>query len=213
MKTCGHVVLEKAEVNGIHMALAVCGDLDYIPLPDEAEPVTGALKGRIAAAFQNDFTGGVSRYGEDYLQAAVLGYSMSPAGETPLFGPGAGFGRGCAGILAAGSNAYVYVTEGSGMCIVRITDVFGKKKAVRCISSEEGGEDILGLEKGAVLIACPECWTFEYLEENKENGKSLEDFVCLFDPDDVERDEALDRRMAELAGEGFDGCAAALIVR
>ncbi len=228
MKTCGHVVIEKAAVKGTETALAVCGDIGLESGSGEEAPVTGALKGRIAEAFQRDFISGVSAYGEDYLQAAVLGYSMVPAGETPLFGPGCGFGSGCAGILAAGSSAYVYVTEGSGMSIARIADVFGRKRIVRCISSEGGGEDIIELFPGAALIICPEDWLGEAdgrkaedrrardgsaEDSRSEDRKTLDDMITLFDPSDIRDDDSLDRHMSELAGEGFEGCAAALIVK
>ncbi len=203
MKTCGHVVLEKARAGETDAALLVCGDLPEAAGP-ESTPVTGEFKGKIATAFAGDFISGVSGYGEDYLQAAVMGYSMVPTGETPLFGPAAEFGSGCAGILSAGSNAYVYVTEGSGMCIVRMADIFGKKKLVRCLSSE-GGEDVIGLSEGSVLIACPERWM--------EGGPSLNDMISLFDPSDIKDDDAFDRHLSELAGEGFTGCAAALMVK
>ena len=208
MKTCGHVVLEKAEVRGIPAAFAVCGDLRGPEPGESAIPVTGALKGRLALFFSQDFVSGVSGYGEDYLQAAVFGASFLPAGETPLLGPGAGFGTGCAGILAAGSSAYIYVTEGSGMCIVRSAEVFGKRKLIRCLSPEEGGEDVVELTPGQLLMACPEEWT-----KGAESGKSLSDMAELFDPDDIRDDDAFDRRMNELAGEGFVGCAAALLAK
>lgn len=203
MKTSGHVVLEKADVRGIPTALAVCGDLDVIS-GENTEPVSGALKGRLASAFARNFVSGVSEYGEDYLQAAVFGLSVSPAGEAPLFGPGAEFGSGCAGILAAGRNAYIYVTEGSGMCILRSAEVFGRRKLIRCLSSEEGGEDVVGLQPGCLLIACPEKWTEE---------RSLSELISLFDPEDIRDDDAFDRHLGELAEEGFEGCIAALLAR
>ena len=203
MKTSGHVVLEKADVRGIPTALAVCGDLDVIS-GENTEPVSGALKGRLASAFAQNFVSGVSEYGEDYLQAAVFGLSVSPAGEAPLFGPGAEFGSGCAGILAAGRNAYIYVTEGSGMCILRSAEVFGRRKLIRCLSSEEGGEDVVGLQPGCLLIACPEKWTEE---------RSLSELISLFDPEDIRDDDAFDRHLGELAEEGFEGCIAALLAR
>ena len=203
MKTSGHVVLEKADVRGIPTALAVCGDLDVIS-GENTEPVSGALKGRLASAFARNFVSGVSEYGEDYLQAAVFGLSVSPAGEAPLFGPGAEFGSGCAGILAAGRNAYIYVTEGSGMCILRSAEVFGRRKLIRCLSSEEGGEDVVGLQPGCLLIACSEKWTEE---------RSLSELISLFDPEDIRDDDAFDRHLGELAEEGFEGCIAALLAR
>lgn len=203
MKTRGHVVLEKADVRGIPTALAVCGDLDVIS-GENTEPVSGALKGRLASVFTRNFVSGVSEYGEDYLQAAVFGLSVSPAGEAPLFGPGAEFGSGCAGILAAGRNAYIYVTEGSGMCILRSAEVFGRRKLIRCLSSEEGGEDVVGLQPGCLLIACPEKWTEE---------RSLSELISLFDPEDIRDDDAFDRHLGELAEEGFEGCIAALLAR
>ena len=203
MKTSGHVVLEKADVRGIPTALAVCGDLDVIS-GENTEPVSGALKGRLASAFAQNFVSGVSEYGEDYLQAAVFGLSVSPAGEAPLFGPGAEFGSGCAGILAAGRNAYIYVTEGSGMCILRSAEVFGRRKLIRCLSSEEGGEDVVGLQPGCLLIACSEKWTEE---------RSLSELISLFDPEDIRDDDAFDRHLGELEEEGFEGCIAALLAR
>lgn len=208
MKTDGHVVLEKAEVYGIPAALAVCGDLSASVSGDVTEPVTGALKGRLASYFAQDFVSGVSRYGEDYLQAAVFGASLSPAGGTPLLGPGSEFGTGCAGILAAGKSAYIYVSEGSGMCIVRSADVFGRRRLIRCLSSENGGEDVTELAPGQLLMACPEAWMDDNTPDRRISG-----MIGLFDPDDIRDDEAFDRRLNELAGEGFEGCAAALIMR
>ncbi len=218
MKTGGHVVLEKAAVKEVKTALAVCGDLAGVRPGTDAEAVSGRDKGALASFFQNDFTDGILRYGEDYLSAAAFGYSLSSAGEDPVIGPGCTFGTGCAGILAAGSSAYVWTTEGSGMCIVRLARVFGRVRFVRCISSFEGGEDVLELAPGSVIAACPECWTSEYAKECEDPGVDgkmpvLDDYISLFDPDEITSDEAFDRRLAELKGEGFDGCIVALAVR
>lgn len=209
MKTEGHVVLEKAVVKGISTCMAVCGDIKaHGPESDDVRSpgVSGKDKGVLASFFQNEFVSGISKYGEDYLSASAFGYSLSPAGKSPLIGPGAEFGTGCAGILAAGASAYVYVTEGSGMCIVRLATVFGKKKFVRVISSDEGGEDVIDLANGSVLIACPESWIGEQLAEKSR----INDIIYLFDPDDIISDDAFDKRLNELIGEGFTGCMAAL---
>ena len=227
-KTLGHVVLEKAKVKDISIALAVCGDMASVNGGDGRLQVSGRDKGALASFFQNEFASGVMKYGEDYLSAAAFGYSLSPAGLSPVIGPGSFFGSGCAGILAAGSSAYVWVTEGSGMCIIRLARVFGKNRFVRCISSYEGGEDVLDLSPGCVICACPECWTSEYVKENEGNltadGRStasfpggikgtLDDYTALFEPDLILYDEAFDRRLAELKSEGFDGCIAAVAVK
>ena len=227
-KTNGHVVLEKADVKGINIALAVCGDLDPAE-DDDSLRVIGRTKGALASFFQNEFTAGIMKYGEDYLSAASFAYSIAPAAETPIIGPGCSFGKGCAGILAAGSKAYIWVTKRSGMCIVRLARVFGKSRFVRCISSYEGGEDVLELVPGSVIIACPECWTAESEAENTGRmGRCInasspaeniavsvlsDEHIPLFDPDEIASDEVFDRRLSELKGEGFEGCIAALLVK
>ena len=211
MKTEGHIVLEKASVNGSDAFFSVCGDLDAFRTPDTPSP-SGRLKGELASCFQSSFLNGIKKYGDDYLQAFVMGYTVAPAGNAPLIGTGCEFGSGCAGIAACGDNAYIYVTEGSGMCIARLTTVFGKKQFVRVLSSS-GGEDIIGIPSGSVIIACPETWTKEYFRENGGNGKVLDDVISVFDPGDIASDEAFDRHMRELEGEGFKGCAAALMVK
>lgn len=213
-KQSGHVVLEKAVIKGIPAAMAVCGDLPYICLEEGIKPVTGESKGALAGFFLRDFTCGISDYGADYLQAAVFGFSTSPAGFSPVLGPGSEFGSGAAGILASGENAYVYVTEGSGMCIVRIADVFGKKRFVKCLSPEFGGEDVISLSAGSVLIACPEKWADEVLLQGENStGRAQEDLLTVFNVNDISGDESLDRRIGEIAGEGFEGCIVALAVK
>ena len=210
-KTCGHVVLEKAAVGDICAAMAICGDL---PLPDKGEAaaaVTGELKGSLALFFSKDFVGGISKYGADYLQAAVFGFSVSPAGQAPVIGPGSEFGSGSAGILAAGENAYVYASEGSGMCIVRTAEVFGKKKFVKCISQEFGGEDVIVLFSGTVILACPEKWADEVLL-NASNEKT-EEYLSVLDAADIADDDSFDRHIRETAGEEFAGCITALAVK
>ena len=199
-------MLEKADVRGICAAMAICGDLPSGEKKEGASAVTGELKGSLALFFSKDFIGGISKYGADYLQAAVFGFSTSPAGCTPVLGPGSEFGTGSAGILAAGSNAYVYVSEGSGMCIVRTASVFGKKKFVKCLSSEFGGEDVLALDEGTVLIACPEKWADEAL-------LNAEDLISALDVTDISGDDSFDRHIGELAGDRFEGCIAALAVK
>lgn len=210
-KTIGHVVLEKADVGGTCAAMAICGDLPAGDTPESTGSVTGELKGSLALFFSKDFVSGISKYGADYLQAAVFGFSVSSAEESPVLGPGSEFGSGCAGILAAGGNAYVYVTEGSGMCIVRTALVFGKKKFVKCLSPEFGGEDILLLDEGTVLIACPEKWADEVLLGEGCSGQFSP--MSALDVDDISGDDAFDRHLKELAGERFEGCIAALAVK
>ena len=204
-------MLENADVGGICAAMAICGDLPVSGEKENAGLVTGELKGSLALFFSKDFVGGISRYGADFLQAAVFGFSTSPTGKAPVIGPGSEFGSGCAGILAAGENAYVYVTEGSGMCIVRIASVFGKKKFVKCISQEYGGEDLLSLEEGCALIACPEKWADEALL--KASGDDLESMMAVLDASDISSDESLDRHIGELAGDDFDGCICVLLAK
>ncbi len=215
-KTIGHIVLEKADVRGTCAAMAICGDLPTDDKEESSVSVTGELKGSLALFFSKDFVSGISKYGADYLQAAVFGFSVSPSAETPLIGPGCEFGSGCAGILAAGGTAYVYVTEGSGMCIVRTALVFGKKKFVKCLSPEFGGEDILLLDEGTVLIACPEKWADELLladEPFPDENRPRWSVINAFDVTDISGDDAFDRHLKELAGEMFEGCIAALAVK
>ncbi len=218
-------MLEKADVRGICAAMAICGDLPSGEKKEGMSAVTGELKGSLALFFSKDFVGGISKYGADYLQAAVFGFSTSPAGCTPVLGPGSEFGTGSAGILAAGSNAYVYVSEGSGMCIVRTASVFGKKKFVKCLSSEFGGEDVLALEAGTVLIACPETWAGTigdgslgpwFLDQENRPQWSLENrpqWSEVLDVNDISSDDSFDRHIKELAGDRFEGCIAALAVK
>ncbi len=66
------MVLEKADVGGICAAMAICGDLPVSGEKENAGAVTGELKGSLALFFSRDFVGGVSKYGADYLQAAVF---------------------------------------------------------------------------------------------------------------------------------------------
>ena len=210
-KTIGHVVLEKADVAGTCAAMAICGDLPGAGLQTEGSAVTGELKGSLALFFSKEFVGGVSKYGADYLQAAVFGFSTSPAGSVPLLGPGSEFGTGSAGILAAGENAYAYVTEGSGMCIVRSAQVFGKKKFVKAISSEYGGEDVLKLDEGSILIACPEKWADETLVNTLDEDR--EEIFGALDPGEISGDDSFDRHIREIAGDDFAGCICALAVK
>ena len=200
------MVLEKAVIKGIPAAMAVCGDLPYIPCEEGVKPVTGESKGALAGFFLREFTDGVKEYGADYLQAAVFAFTTSPAGKETVIGPGSEFGSGSAGILAAGEHAYVYACEGSGMCIVRSAYVFGKKKFVKCISQEYGGEDVLGLDEGSVIIACPEKWADEILLNSPE-------YIEALDASDIPNDESLDRHLKEIAGDDFDGCLAALLIK
>ncbi len=205
------MVLEKADVGGICAAMAICGDLPVSDGKENAGLVTGELKGSLALFFSKDFVGGISKYGADYLQAAVFGFSTSPAGRVPLLGPGSEFGSGSAGILAAGENAYVYVTEGSGMCIVRTAEVFGKKKFVKCLSQEFGGEDVIDLFSGTVIMACPEKWADEVLLNASED--ETKGMMAVLDASDIADDDSFDRHIKELAGEIFSGCIGALAVK
>lgn len=210
-KTTGHVVLEKADAGGICAAMAICGDLPVSGEKENAGLVTGELKGSLALFFTGDFVGGISKYGADFLQAAVFGFSTSPAGKAPMLGPGSEFGSGSAGILAAGENAYVYVTEGSGMCIVRTAEVFGKKKFVKCLSQEFGGEDVIVLFSETVILACPEKWADEVLLN--ASGKEAESIMSVLDTSDIADDDSFDRHLREIAGEDFSGCIGALAVK
>ena len=210
-KQNGHVVLEKAVIKGIPAAMAVCGDLPYIPIEEGVKPVTGESKGALAGFFLRDFTEGVKAYGEDYLQAAVFAFSTSPAGKEIAFGPGLEFGTGSAGILAAGENAYVYSGEGSGMCIVRLAEVFGKKKFVKCISQKFGGEDVIGLGEGCVVLVCPEKWADEILIGSSAEERDA--FIAALNPCDISDDDSLDRHLREIAGDSSGGCLAALLVK
>jgi hypothetical protein len=94
------------------------------------------------------------------------------------------------------------------MCIVRTANVFGKRKFVKCISSEFGGEDVTALDTGTVLIACPEKWADEVLL-----GGDMESVTEALDVTDISGDDSFDRHLKELAGEGFEGCIAAVAVK
>ncbi len=208
-KTDGHVVLEKAVVKGINASLLVAGDLSASGEDPHAH-VTGELKGIIANGFQKDFLDGVREYGVDYLQAYTFGATLSPVSESPLLGPGCEFGTGSAGILACEGNAYVWTSEASGMCIVRIFSLFGKNRISKCVSSEVGGDDVIKLSAGDVLIACPEFWTDNILYSVSESEDSFRILSELVSGGQIGGDGMFDRVLRELAGDGFKGCIAAL---
>lgn len=203
MKKSGHVVLEKADVCGVEAMMAVCGDLGMPSGEAFGAPVTGELKGKLATWFSHIFLNGIKKYGEDYLQAAVMAGTMSPAAESPVIGPGCEFGTGCAGMLACGHCAYVWAGEGSGMCVLRSADVLGKKKMVRALSSETGGEDILEITDDVVLLICPEDMSDDII-----HGSSMLTGVC-----DISDDASFDRYLGRMAEGEKAGCIAALLVK
>ena len=208
-KTAGHVVLEKAVVKGINASLLVAGDIP-VPGADPSAIVSGEVKGRIAAGFQRDFVNGIMEYGEDYLQAYVFGSTLAPVSESSVLGPGSEFGTGSAGILACGENAYVWTSEGSGMCIVRIFSLFGKSRVSKSLSSEVGGDDVIKLSPGDVLMACPENWTEDLLYCLSDDKDMFRILWELVKNGEIPDDKTMDRVLREIAGDSFNGCLAAL---
>ena len=207
VKTDGHIVLEKAVINSINTFFAVCvGGDDTDPQKVRAD---GRLRGALATWFQRGFLEGVKTYGEEYV-INVADKTSRSAGEE-MTGPDLAFES--AGILASGENAYVWTAEGSGFCIMRILGLFGKRRITRVLSSEIGGEEVLKLSSGDMLMICPESWTDDDPDTAKLDPVSNEGLLDFFDVREIGDDAAFDRRLAEFAGEGFRGCVAALAVR
>ena len=106
-------------------------------------------------------------------------------------------------MLACGHCAYVWAGEGSGMCVLRCADVLGKKKMVRALSSETGGEDILEITDDGVLLICPEDMSDDII-----HGSSMLTGIC-----DISDDASFDRYLGRMAEGEKAGCIAALLAK
>ncbi|MBO4610196.1 MAG: hypothetical protein J5696_10055 [Lachnospiraceae bacterium] len=212
IKKCGHIVLEKAGVKGNNVFYTVCGDLDEMTDEGNVPFINGRTRGKLASGFQREIIGGISRYGEDHL----FTLSEKPASDddgNPLTGPEMNFGSGCAGIFAVSENAYVWTQEGSGMCVIRISEVLGKSRVIKCLSSEIGGDTTVALAPGSILAVCPEEWADEQLLPEKKTDNAFLSLISVFSAGDIRDDAFFDRVLGELTDDDFKGCMAALAVK
>ena len=212
VKTGGHIVLEKAAVKGNNVFYTACGDLEE--MKDEAgKPVmNGRSKGELASGFHHEIMGAISKHGTDCIFSVSEKTFYNSEGK-PLTGPGMDFGSGCAGILAAGENAYVWTGEGSGMCVIRITEVLGKSRVIKSLSSEIGGDTTVGLAPGSILMVCPEDWADSQLLPEKKTDNAFLSLISVFSAGDIRDDAFFDRVLGELTDDDFKGCMAALAVK
>ena len=212
IKKGGHIVLEKAAVKGNNVFYTVCGDLDEMKDSAGMPVINGRSKGELASGFQSDILGAVSKTGEDCI-FSLPGKTFYGTCGKPLTGPEMTFGSGCAGILAVGESAYVWTAEKSGMCIVRISEILGKSRASKCLSSDIGGDTVTAIMPGSILIACPEKWADEQLLPEKKTDNAFRTLISVFASGEIRDDAFFDRVLGELADETFKGCMAALAVR
>jgi len=198
------VVLEKAAVKGKNVFYTLCGDIPEMKDGNGKSVVNGGVTGRLAAAFHTRILSAASEHGADKLYD--IARTPSPDGGPVLAGEGVCFGSGCAGILAVSESAYVWTSENSGMCVIRISEVLGKRRIIRCVSSEVGGEEPVGLAPGTILIACPETWAAGAEE-------TLRALLDAFVSGEIRDDVYFDRVLGEVAGESFEGCMSVLAVK
>lgn len=211
-KNCGHIVLEKAALKGNNVLYTVCGDLDEMA-DDAGMPLLGGRsKGELASGFQQKILSGISKYGEDHIFSLTKKTFYGSDGNA-IAGPDMKFGSGCAGIVAAGSNAYVWVTEKSGMCVIRIAEVFGKAGAVKSLSSEIGGDALIGLTSESVLIICPEDWADMQMRPDRKKDNAFLTLMNVFKAGEIRDDAFFDKVLGEITDEAFKGCMAALAVK
>ena len=212
VKNCGHIVLEKAAVKGNNVFYTVCGDLDEAKDASGMDMLDGRSKGELVSGFQRVILDGISKYGEDHIFSLSEKTFYDCDGKV-LAGPDMSFGSGCAGMLAAGNNAYVWASEGSGMCIIRISEVLGACRVIKSISSEIGGETQIALSPGSVLIACPEEWADIQLLPEKKKDNAFLSLMSVFRAGEIRDDAFFDKVLGEIADEEFKGCMAALAVK
>lgn len=212
VKTCGHIVLEKAAVKGNNVFYTAAGDLDEMKDAEGRPVVSGRSVGELASGFHHEIVEEVSKKGADCVFSLPGKLFAGSAGIIPA-GPDMSFGSGCAGILAVSGNSYVWTQEGSGMCVIRITEVLGKSRIIKCLSSEIGGDTTVGLAPGSILAVCPEDWADAQLLPERKEDNAFVSLLSVFSSGDIRDDAFFDRVLAELTDDTFKGCMAVLAVR
>ena len=212
VKTCGHIVLEKAAVKGNNVFYTAAGDLDEMKDAEGRPVVSGRSVGELASGFHHEIVEEVSKKGADCVFSLPGKLFAGSAGKAPA-GPDMSFGSGCAGILACGENAYVWTSEGSGMCIIRISEVLGKSRVIKCLSSEIGGDSVVSVSDNSFLIACPESWADEQLLPERKTDNAFTSLISVLASGDLRDDEFFDRVLGELTDGSFKGSIAALAVK
>ena len=212
VKTCGHIVLEKAAVKGNNVFYTAAGDLDEMKDAEGRPVVSGRSVGELASGFHHEIVEEVSKKGADCVFSLPGKLFAGSAGKAPA-GPDMSFGSGCAGILAVSGNSYVWTQEGSGMCVIRITEVLGKSRIIKCLSSEIGGDTTVGLAPGSILAVCPEDWADAQLLPERKEDNAFVSLLSVFSSGDIRDDAFFDRVLAELTDDTFKGCMAVLAVR
>ena len=212
VKTCGHIVLEKAAVKGNNVFYTAAGDLDEMKDAEGRPVVSGRSVGELASGFHHEIVEEVSKKGSDCVFSLPGKLFAGSAGIVPT-GPDMSFGSGCAGILAVSGNSYVWTQEGSGMCVIRITEVLGKSRIIKCLSSEIGGDTTVGLAPGSILAVCPEDWADAQLLPERKEDNAFVSLLSVFSSGDIRDDAFFDRVLAELTDDTFKGCMAVLAVR
>ncbi|MBO4882422.1 MAG: hypothetical protein J5570_02790 [Lachnospiraceae bacterium] len=212
VKTCGHIVLEKAAVKGNNVFYTAAGDLDELKDAAGRPVMNGRSTGELASGFHHEIMGEVSKEGADCI-FSLSGKTFYNSGGIILAGPDMNFGSGCAGILAVSENAYVWTQEGSGMCVIRITEVLGKSRIIKCLTSEIGGDTTVGLAPGSILAVCPEDWADAQLLPERKNDNAFATLLSVLSSGDIRDDAYFDRVLGELADDTFKGCMAVLAVR
>jgi len=212
VKTCGHIVLEKAAVKGNNVFYTAAGDLDEMKDAEGRPVVSGRSVGELASGFHHEIVEEVSKKGADCVFSLPGKLFAGSAGKAPA-GPDMSFGSGCAGILAVSGNSYVWTQEGSGMCVIRITEVLGKSRIIKCLSSEIGGDTTVGLAPGSILVVCPEDWADAQLLPERKEDNAFVSLLSVFSSGDIRDDAFFDRVLAELTDDTFKGCMAVLAVR
>ena len=212
VKTCGHIVLEKAAVKGINVFYTAAGDLDEMKDAEGRPVVSGRSVGELASGFHHEIVEEVSKKGADCV-FSLPGKLFAGSARIVPAGPYMSFGSGCAGILAVSGNSYVWTQEGSGMCVIRITEVLGKSRIIKCLSSEIGGDTTVGLAPGSILAVCPEDWADAQLLPERKEDNAFVSLLSVFSSGDIRDDAFFDRVLAELTDDTFKGCMAVLAVR
>lgn len=212
VKTGGHIVLEKAVVKGNNVFYTVCGDLDEMKDAAGLPVMNGRSKGVLASGFHHEMIGAISKKGADCIFSMSEKTFYNSEGQ-PLAGAEMNFGSGCAGILAAGEGAYVWTQEGSGMCVIRIAEVLGKSRIIKCLSSDVGGDTTVSIMPGTILAVCPEDWADAQLLPERKNDNAFATLLSVFSSGEIRDDAFFDRVLGEIADEDFKGCMAALAVK
>ena len=212
VKCGGHIVLEKAAVKGNNVFYTACGDLEEMKDAAGMPVMNGRSKGELASGFHHVIMDAISRHGEDCIFSLPGKTFYNPDGRA-IAGPEMSFGSGCAGILACGENAYVWTSEGSGMCIIRISEVLGKSRVIKCLSSEIGGDSVVSVSDNSFLIACPESWADEQLLPERKTDNAFTSLISVLASGDLRDDAFFDRVLGELTDGSFKGSVAALAVK